>query len=123
MVAGGALVALAATLGWVIAGQLLAGAGGALILSNSLAILGATFTDPHRRTEVITAWSAASGIGLAAGPLIAGTLLQHFPWHSVFLSRRSRSVWSRCWSPRGRVTESRPSPRAASTSPACCSAR
>lgn len=86
MVAGGALVALAATPGWVIAGQLLAGAGGALILSNSLAILGATFTDPHRRTEVITAWSAASGIGLAAGPLIAGTLLQHFPWHSVFLT-------------------------------------
>ncbi|MGW3609151.1 MULTISPECIES: MFS transporter [unclassified Micromonospora] len=86
MIVGGAVVAAAPTAAWVIAGQLVAGLGGALILPNSLAILGATFTDPHRRTEVITAWSAASGIGLAVGPLIAGTLLRHFHWHSVFLS-------------------------------------
>ncbi|MEH0828674.1 MULTISPECIES: MFS transporter [unclassified Micromonospora] len=86
MMAGAALVALATAPGWVIAGQLVAGAGGALILANSLAILGVTFTDPHRRTEVITAWAAASGVGLAVGPVIAGTLLAHFHWHSVFLS-------------------------------------
>ncbi|MEU4398306.1 MFS transporter [Micromonospora orduensis] len=86
MIIGGAVVAGAPTVAWVIAGQLVAGLGGALILPNSLAILGATFTDPHRRTEVITAWSAASGIGLAVGPLIAGALLRHHPWHSVYLS-------------------------------------
>ncbi|MDH6463810.1 MFS family permease [Micromonospora sp. A200] len=86
MMAGAAVVALATAPGWVIAGQLVAGAGGALILSNSLAILGVTFTDPHRRTEVITAWAAASGVGLSVGPLIAGALLAHVHWHGVFLS-------------------------------------
>ncbi|MEU7608342.1 MFS transporter [Micromonospora sp. NPDC049204] len=86
MIVGAAVVAGAPTVAWVIVGQLVAGLGGALILPNSLAILGATFTDPHRRTEVITAWSAASGIGLAIGPLIAGTLLKHHAWHSVYLS-------------------------------------
>ncbi|MGN9779163.1 MFS transporter [Micromonospora sp. H33] len=86
MILGGAVTAQAGTPAWVIAGQLLAGVGGALILPNSLAILGVTFTDPHRRTEVITAWSAASGIGLAVGPLIAGALLRQYHWHTVFLS-------------------------------------
>ncbi|MET7876070.1 MFS transporter [Micromonospora sp. DT68] len=86
MIAGGAVVVSSPTVTWVIVGQLVAGLGGALILPNSLAILGATFTDPHRRTEVITAWSAASGIGLAVGPLIAGALLRHHSWHSVYVS-------------------------------------
>ncbi|WLS46471.1 MFS transporter [Micromonospora profundi] len=86
MIVGGAVVVSSPTVTWVIVGQMVAGLGGALILPNSLAILGATFTDPHRRTEVITAWSAASGIGLAVGPLIAGALLQHHSWRSVYLS-------------------------------------
>ncbi|MDG4807525.1 MFS transporter [Micromonospora sp. WMMD1120] len=86
MIAGAAVVASAPGVAWVIVGQLVAGLGGALILPNSLAVLGATFTDPHRRTEVITAWSAASGIGLAVGPLIAGALLRHHQWHSVYVS-------------------------------------
>lgn len=72
--------------GAVIVGQLVGGIGGAFILPNSLAILGASFPDPHRRTEVVTAWAAASGVGLALGPVVAGVLLNHFSWHAVFLS-------------------------------------
>ncbi|MEU6776975.1 MFS transporter [Streptomyces sp. NPDC046759] len=86
MIIGSLTVYAADSTGGVIAGQLVSGLGGALILPNSLAILGAAFPDPHRRTEVVTAWAAASGIGLAAGPLIAGTLLGHFHWNTVFLS-------------------------------------
>lgn len=86
MISGGLLAATADTTATVIAAQLVAGLGGALILPNSLAILGATFTDPHRRTEVITAWAASSGIGLAIGPLLAGVLLDHSSWHAVFVS-------------------------------------
>ncbi|MGQ5263472.1 MFS transporter [Micromonospora sp. ZYX-F-536] len=108
MIVGGAVVAGAPTVAWVIVGQLLAGLGGALILPNSLAILGATFTDPHRRTEVITAWSAASGIGLAAGPLIAGALLRHHQWHSVYVSTIVLGVITLVVAAIG-VVESRPS--------------
>jgi DHA2 family multidrug resistance protein-like MFS transporter len=86
MVAGSLCTFTAGSIGAVIVGQLLSGVGGALILPNSLAVLGATFTDPHRRTEVITAWSASSGVGLAVGPLLAGVLVQHYSWHAVFLS-------------------------------------
>ncbi|MGC4768523.1 MFS transporter [Micromonospora sp. DT44] len=108
MIAGGVAVASAPTVAWVIVGQLVAGLGGALILPNSLAILGATFTDPHRRTEVITAWSAASGIGLAIGPLIAGVLLRQHSWHTVYLSTIVLGVITLVVTAIG-VAESRPS--------------
>ncbi|MEU5904090.1 MFS transporter [Micromonospora sp. NPDC047527] len=108
MIAGSAVVAASPTVTWVIIGQLVAGLGGALILPNSLAILGAAFTDPHRRTEVITAWSAASGVGLAVGPLIAGALLRHHSWHSVYISAIVLGVVTLVVAAIG-VVESRPS--------------
>jgi DHA2 family methylenomycin A resistance protein-like MFS transporter/DHA2 family multidrug resistance protein-like MFS transporter len=86
VIAGSLMVYAAHSTALVIAGMLVSGVGGAFILPNSLAILGTAFPDPHRRTEVVTAWVAASGIGLAAGPLIAGALLGHFAWNTVFLS-------------------------------------
>jgi EmrB/QacA subfamily drug resistance transporter len=86
MMVGSSIVVLAPTTVAVIAGQVVTGIGGALILPNSLAVLGAAFTDPHRRTEVVTAWAASSGIGLAIGPFIAGELLARYTWHEVFLS-------------------------------------
>jgi DHA2 family methylenomycin A resistance protein-like MFS transporter/DHA2 family multidrug resistance protein-like MFS transporter len=92
MIIGSLTVYAAGSTGTVIAGQLISGVGGALILPSSLAILGATFPDPHRRTEVVTAWVASSGIGLAVGPLIAGVLLDHFHWNTVFLSTAALGV-------------------------------
>lgn len=85
MIAGSGVLILGGSLGTAVTGELLAGVGGAFILPNSLAILGDAFTDPHRRTEVITMWAASSGIGLAIGPVVAGVLLDHASWHAVFL--------------------------------------
>jgi MFS family permease len=86
MIAGSLTSVAAASTGMVVVGQLVTGVGGALILPNSLAILSTTFPDPHRRTEAITAWAAASGIGLVVGPLAAGELLAHLGWHAAFAS-------------------------------------
>ena len=69
----------------VIAGQVIMGAGGAIILPNSLAIVTHAFVEPHERTTAVSVWVAISGVGLAIGPLSAGLLLEAFSWHSVFL--------------------------------------
>jgi MFS family permease len=48
------------------------------------AILTWTFTGPARATAIGVS-SASAGVGLAAGPLVAGVLLDDFWWGSVFL--------------------------------------
>lgn len=62
----------------------LMGIGGALILPATLAILTNTF-EGKERSKAIGVWSAVAGIGVAAGPLLGGFLLDHFWWGSIFL--------------------------------------
>ncbi|MEU5808946.1 MFS transporter [Streptomyces sp. NPDC047718] len=71
------------------AGQLIAaraamGVGSALITPAMMAILMWTFTGPAR-AAAIGIFSTSAGIGMAAGPVLAGFLLDHFWWGSVFL--------------------------------------
>ncbi|MEU4235900.1 MFS transporter [Actinoplanes sp. NPDC026619] len=106
MMAGSLLLIAGGSLAAAIAGQFVAGVGGALILPNSLAILGDAFPDPHRRTEVITLWAASSGIGLAIGPVVAGALLEITSWHAVFLPTAALGAvtvaGARLWVPESR---------------------
>jgi MFS family permease len=60
------------------------GVGSALIMPAVMAILTWTFTGPARATAIGVS-SASAGVGLAAGPLLGGVLLDHFWWGSVFL--------------------------------------
>ena len=84
------LGSLAASLGGtaaaLIAGQAVMGAGAAAILPTGLAIVSTSFHDPRERTGAISIWASCAGLGLAVGPLVAGLLLQHFSWHSVYLT-------------------------------------
>ncbi len=71
------------------AGQLIAaragmGVGAALIMPANFAILLWTFTGPGRATAIAIS-STSTGVGMAAGPVLAGLLLSHFWWGSVFL--------------------------------------
>ena len=50
----------------------------------TLALITALWSGP-RRTKSIALWSALGGAISALGPLVAGALLQHFWWGSVFL--------------------------------------
>jgi EmrB/QacA subfamily drug resistance transporter len=85
MGAGSLVTALAGSPTAVIAGQAIMGIGGALVLTNSLAIVTHAFTDAHERTKAVSLWVAVSGVGLAIGPIAAGALLEAFSWHSAFL--------------------------------------
>ncbi|MFJ4657245.1 MFS transporter [Nocardia sp. NPDC088792] len=68
----------------LIAARAVMGAGSALIMPATMAILTWTFTGPARAMAIGVS-SASAGVGLAAGPLLAGVLLGHFWWGSVFL--------------------------------------
>ncbi len=68
----------------VIVGRALMGIGAAFIFPATLAVITNVFRDPHERAKAIGIWSAVSGIGVAAGPITGGWLLEHFWWGSVF---------------------------------------
>ncbi|MET9851004.1 MFS transporter [Streptomyces ossamyceticus] len=68
----------------VIATRAVMGVGAALIMPATLSLLAATFPRAER-AKAITLWSGTAGIAIAAGPLIAGMLLESFSWQSTFL--------------------------------------
>lgn len=76
--------AYAGDAGQLIAARAAMGVGSALIMPANLAILMWTFTGPARATAIAIS-STSAGVGMAAGPVLAGLLLDHFWWGSVFL--------------------------------------
>ncbi|MER7170575.1 MFS transporter [Streptomyces mesophilus] len=68
----------------VIAARAVMGVGAAMIMPATLSLLAATF--PRReRAKAIVMWTATAGVAIAAGPLVAGLLLEHHGWASTFL--------------------------------------
>ncbi|MFJ9779808.1 MFS transporter [Amycolatopsis sp. NPDC101161] len=80
-----ALAAFSPTAGVLVVARLLLGIAGATIMPSTLSLIRTLFTDPRERTRAVAIWSAGSGGGIALGPLVGGTLLEHFWWGSVFL--------------------------------------
>jgi EmrB/QacA subfamily drug resistance transporter len=68
----------------LIAARALQGLGAALLTPATLAIIGATFTEPTERARAVGAWSAVGAVALALGPLLGGVLAQHVDWHWIF---------------------------------------
>ncbi|WP_328537909.1 MFS transporter [Streptomyces sp. NBC_00344] len=60
------------------------GVGGALLMTTTLAVVVQIFDDTER-VRAIGLWSTVNSLGFAAGPLIGGTLLDHFWWGAIFL--------------------------------------
>lgn len=59
------------------------GLGGALIMPTTLSILVNVFGSPRERAKAIAIWTAASGAGIALGPIVGGALMRSFSWASV----------------------------------------
>jgi EmrB/QacA subfamily drug resistance transporter len=82
----GALVALCAhSVEVVWTGQALAGLGSAALLPTTLALISHAVPDPRERGKFIGLWATSLMAALALGPIIAGTLLDHFAWRWIFL--------------------------------------
>jgi EmrB/QacA subfamily drug resistance transporter len=76
--------ALVTTAGALVLCRVVMGAFAALIFPTTLSIISNTFRDRKQRAAALGVWGAVVGVGVAAGPVTGGFLLEHFYWGSVF---------------------------------------
>jgi MFS transporter, DHA2 family, multidrug resistance protein len=69
----------------LIAARAVLGVGGATLMPSTLALIRNLFHDAGQRAKAIAVWSAVMIGGISFGPVLAGALLEHFWWGSVFL--------------------------------------
>jgi EmrB/QacA subfamily drug resistance transporter len=81
--AASAACALAQSPDTLIAGRALQGAGAALMLPLSLALLGAAF-EPARRAAALGVYAAVTAAGVVFGPLLGGAAIEAASWRWIF---------------------------------------
>src|SRR6188472_1071873 len=82
--AASAVGAMVTDAGALVVTRFVMGAFAALIFPTTLSIISNTFRDRRERAAALGVWGAVVGIGVAAGPVAGGVLLEHFYWGSVF---------------------------------------
>src|SRR3954451_11077140 len=82
--AASAVGALVTSAGALVAARFAMGAFAALIFPTTLSIISNTFRERRERATALGIWGAVVGLGVAAGPITGGVLLEHFYWGSVF---------------------------------------
>jgi EmrB/QacA subfamily drug resistance transporter len=76
--------ALAPDLATLLASRVVQGVGAAMLLPNSLALLGKTFSGPAKG-RAIGVWAAAGAAAGAVGPVLGGWLIDLGSWRAIFL--------------------------------------
>ncbi len=69
----------------LIVARALLGVAGGTLMPSTLALIRATFHDPRQRRTALGVWTASFAVGGLIAPVVAGVLLEHFWWGSVFL--------------------------------------
>ncbi|MFF9812276.1 MFS transporter [Streptomyces sp. NPDC014006] len=82
--AGSALCSLAPSLDALVAFRMIQAVGGSMLNPVAMSIITNTFTDPRERARAIGVWGAVVGISMAAGPMVAGVLVETVGWRSIF---------------------------------------
>jgi EmrB/QacA subfamily drug resistance transporter len=77
------LCGLAPSIGWLLVGRAAQGIGAAVLLPNSLALLGSSF-EGAARGRAIGSWAAAGALLSAVGPLMGGWLVDNAGWRAIF---------------------------------------
>src|SRR6204780_291279 len=75
---------LSSAVAQLILARAIQGAGAALLIPCSLAIIGATFDDAERGKAIGT-WAGFSAIAAAVGPVVGGSIGDHLTWRWIFL--------------------------------------
>ena len=68
----------------LIAWRAVQGAGAALVLPGSLAVLSAAYPQARSRARAVGLWAATGAVALLAGPLVGGLLVEASGWPAVF---------------------------------------
>jgi EmrB/QacA subfamily drug resistance transporter len=82
--AGSALAALAPNVDTLIAARVVMGLGAAASEPGTLSIIRHLYTDRRQRAQALGIWTAVSGLALALGPVIGGTLVGIWTWRAIF---------------------------------------
>ncbi|XVV39218.1 MFS transporter [Streptomyces sp. CA-100214] len=82
--AASVICGLAGSAHLLITGRLGQGAGAALLVPASLALLQATFPDRATRARAIAVWGAVASVAFGAGPVVGGALVACWGWRAVF---------------------------------------
>jgi EmrB/QacA subfamily drug resistance transporter len=80
---GSAWCGIAGGLPELLAARVLQGAGGAMMIPTSLAVIGATF-DEDERGKAIGTWAGATAIAGALAPVLGGWLTDTLGWRTIF---------------------------------------
>ncbi|WP_304047155.1 MFS transporter [Jatrophihabitans endophyticus] len=81
---GSLMCALAPGVALVVAGRAVMGLGAAASEPGTLSVVRQLHPDRRARARALGAWSAVSGLALAAGPVLGGLLVAAGGWRSVF---------------------------------------
>ncbi len=79
------MAAFSHSVGTLLAARTLMGASAAFIFPATLSTLTVAFDDLAERAKAFGVWGAASGVAIAVGPVVGGSLLVHFWYGSIFL--------------------------------------
>jgi EmrB/QacA subfamily drug resistance transporter len=82
-VAASILCGLAGSASMLVAARLIQGAGAALLIPTSLALISQTYKGEERGRAIGT-WAASGGLLMALGPPLGGWLVDAYGWRSIF---------------------------------------
>jgi EmrB/QacA subfamily drug resistance transporter len=81
---GSLLCALAPSVEWLIGARVVQAIGGTMLNPVAMAIIVATFPDRAERARAIGVLGSMTGLALALGPILGGSLVDSLGWRSIF---------------------------------------